>query len=199
MSLREGKLIGRCNRPSEDIGLLCPGAKRAFDVFAATICLTLLCPLILVVSVAIKLNSRGPIFIRETEYGYNNRPIHVLKFRSATTCVKANCINSHVTQVGQVLRRTGIDRLPQLINVLLGDMSIVGPAPSPSPQHLHDYGLMPMLAGIKPGMTRGVQITEHHHGFDAMKQSIDDDLHYVMNWSIFLDIKIILAVLSSER
>jgi lipopolysaccharide/colanic/teichoic acid biosynthesis glycosyltransferase len=192
MSLREGKLIGRCNRPSEDIGLLCPGAKRAFDVFAATICLTLLCPLILVVSVAIKLNSRGPIFIRKTKFGYNNRPIHVFRFRSATA-------RSHVTQVGRVLRRTGIDRIPQLINVLLGDMSIVGPAPSPSPRHLHDYGLMPMLAGIKPGMTRGVQITEHHHGFDAMKQSIDDDLHYVMNWSIFLDIKIILAVLSSER
>ena len=197
MSVREGRLIGRRSRPSEEVGALCPGVKRVFDVFAAAIGLTLLSPLILVVSVAIKLNSRGPIFIRKTEFGYSNGPIHVLRFRSATA--RADCINSHVTQVGRVLRRTGIDLIPQLINVLLGDMSIVGPPPLPSPQHVHDYGLMPMLAGIKPGMTRGVQITKHRHEFDAMKQPINDDLHYVMNWSIFLDIKIILAALLSER
>lgn len=173
-------------------------AKRVFDVVTATMCLTLLSPLALVAAVVIKLNSRGPVFIRETEYGYDNQAIHVLKFRSATTCAKANCTNSHVTQVGQTLRRTGIDRLPQLINVLLGDMSIVGPRTSTNPQHLYDYGLMPMLAGVKPGMTRGVQITEYRHGFDTVEQRVNDDLHYVMNWSLLLDIKIIFAALISD-
>ena len=197
MSLREGRSIGGRSQPLDEVAALCPGVKRAFDVFAATISLTLLSPLILVVSVAIKLNSYGPILIRKTEFGYNNGPIHVFRFRSATA--RADCTNSHVTQVGRVLRRTGIDLIPQLINVLLGDMSIVGPPALPSPQQVHDYGLLPMLASIKPGMTRGVQITEQRHEFDAIKQPINDDLHYVMNWSIFLDIKIILAALLSER
>jgi lipopolysaccharide/colanic/teichoic acid biosynthesis glycosyltransferase len=104
-----------------------------------------------------------------------------------------------VTQVGRVLRQTGIDRLPQLINVLLGGMSIVGPRPSTSPQHWCNFRLLPMLADVKPGMISGAQITEYRHGLDAMDQRIKDDLYYVKNRSLFFDIKKILATVISVR
>jgi lipopolysaccharide/colanic/teichoic acid biosynthesis glycosyltransferase len=100
--------------------------KRAFDIVAATMGLIILSPILLITSIAIKLDSQGPIFIRETLYGYSNRAIQVLKFRVMTTCVEGNRINPRVTQVGQIVSQAGIDELPQLFNVLRGEMSIVG-------------------------------------------------------------------------
>jgi lipopolysaccharide/colanic/teichoic acid biosynthesis glycosyltransferase len=198
MSLREARLIGKRSNLSDDLVFYSLRAKRAFDIVAAATGLLLLSPLVLVVSVAIKLNSRGPVFVRETVYGRKNA-IHVLKFRSVTACVKGNCVNENMTQVGRVLQRTGVDQLPQLINVLRGDMSIVGPTPSTRPGHPYSHDLFPMLDGVKPGMTRGVQQTKNRQRFDTMEQSIDDDLRYLKNWSLFDDIKIILAAVISER
>ena len=169
------------------------GAKRIFDIVAATIALLVLSPLILVVSVAIKLTSRGPVFIRERGYGYNNRAIQVLKFRCTTACTEANCINSRVTQVGQVLRRTGINGLPQLFNVLRGDMSIVGPHPYTGPRHLLDHRVVAILGDVKPGMTGRVQIADYRDGFEPIDQRINDDLRYARNWSLASDIAIILG------
>jgi lipopolysaccharide/colanic/teichoic acid biosynthesis glycosyltransferase len=166
--------------------------KRIFDITAAAIALLVLAPLILVVSVAIKVTSRGPVFIREPVYGYKNRTIQVLKYRSTTTCAEDDCINSRVTKVGQVLRRTGIDGLPQLFNVLRGDMSIVGPRPYTSPQHLFDSGIVSMLNNVKPGMTGWRQLTACRDGFVPLEQRINDDLHYVQHWSLIRDIEIIL-------
>jgi lipopolysaccharide/colanic/teichoic acid biosynthesis glycosyltransferase len=96
--------------------------------------LILFAPILLIASIAIKLDSRGPIFIRKTLYRYDNRAIKVLKFRVVTTCVEGDRINPRVTQVGQILSETGIDELPQLFNVLRGEMSIVGPRPYASRQ-----------------------------------------------------------------
>jgi len=169
-----------------------PCVKRIFDIAAATIALLVLAPLNLVVSVAIKVTSRGPVFIREPVYGYKNRAIQVLKFRSTTARTKDDCINSRVTRVGQVLRRTGIDGLPQLLNVLRGDMSIVGPRPYTSPQHLFDSGIVSMLDNVKPGMTDWRQLTACRDGFVSIEQRINDDLYYVKHWSLIRDIEIIL-------
>ena len=169
------------------------GAKRIFDIVAATIALLVLAPLILVVSFGIKLTSRGPIFIRERGYGYNNRAVQVLKFRCTTACAEANCINGQVTQVGQVLRRTGINELPQLFNVLRGDMSIVGPRLYTRPQHFLDHRVVAMLGNVKPGMTGRVQIAEYRDGFEPIDQRINDDLRYARNWSLARDIAIILG------
>ena len=83
--------------------------------------LIILSPILLITSIAIKLDSQGPIFIRETLYGYSNRAIQALKFRVMTTCVEGN---PRVTQIGQMVSQAGIDELPQLFNVLLGEMSI---------------------------------------------------------------------------
>ena len=98
-------------------------ARRIFDLLAATMCLILFASILLLTSVAIKLDSRGPILIRETRYGYKNRAIYISKFRVAMVCSEGEQINRRLTRVGQLLRQTGIDELPQLFNVLRGEMS----------------------------------------------------------------------------
>lgn len=100
-------------------------ARRIFDLLAATMCLILFAPILLLTSIAIKLDSRGPIFIREMRYGYKNQAIHISKFRVAMVCSHGEQINRRLTQVGQLLRQSGIDELPQLFNVLRGEMSFV--------------------------------------------------------------------------
>ena len=100
---------------------LSDGTKRVLDVVVASIGIILFSPILLVIAVAVKLGSRGPIFVRETKSAYDNRAIEVLRFR-----VVAARINPRVTQVGQILSQTGIDELPQLFDVLRGEMSILG-------------------------------------------------------------------------
>lgn len=203
MAFHDDGSVGRDSR-RRDLSAapaLAPGGrvKRAFDIVAAITGLVLLSPIILLAAVAIKLDSRGPIFSREIAYGYKNRAFRVLKFRSVTACAKANRTNSHVTRVGQVLRQTGIDELPQLLNVLGGAMSIVGPRPYARRQDLFEIRLTPVLHGVKPGLTGWAQINEYREGFTIAEQRINDDLYYVENWSLFLDIKIILLTLVSLK
>jgi len=169
--------------------------KRVFDIVVATGGLVLLAPIILVASIAIKLDSRGPIFSRKIVYGYKNRTFRAIKFRSVAACAEADRNSSHVTRVGRVLRQTGIDELPQLLNVLRGEMSIVGPRPHAHHQDLFENRLMPLLDGVKPGLTGWAQITESREGFWTLEQRIDDDLYYIRNWTLWLDIKIILMTL----
>jgi lipopolysaccharide/colanic/teichoic acid biosynthesis glycosyltransferase len=171
-------------------------AKRAFDIVAASIGLILLSPTLLIAAIAVKLDSRGPVFSLETLYQYKNRPIRVLKFRSVATSAEASRMNLRVTRVGRVMRECGIDGLPQLFNVLRGEMSIVGPRLYASHQDLSHYSLTPLLNDVKPGM---IGITESLEGFGTTEQQIKDDLYYVENWSIFLDIKIALMALVSEK
>jgi polysaccharide biosynthesis protein PslA len=173
--------------------------KRVCDIVAATGALVLLSPIILIVCIAIKLDSRGPIFSRETAYGYKNRAFRALRFRSVTAVAEADPSHSHVTRVGRVLHRTGIDELPQLFNVLGGAMSIVGPRPYARRQDLLENRLMPLLDGVKPGLTGWAQINESREGFWTMERRINEDLYYVKNWSLFLDIKIILKTLVSRK
>src|SRR6266436_2954930 len=110
-------------------------AKRVFDVLVAAAALVILAPLLTLVAIAIKLDSHGPVLFRQTRHGYNNETIKVFKFRSMTRLEDGDAFvpavrnDSRVTRVGAILRRTNIDELPQLINVLRGEMSIVGPRP----------------------------------------------------------------------
>jgi lipopolysaccharide/colanic/teichoic acid biosynthesis glycosyltransferase len=122
--------------------------KRLADIAAATIGLVLLSPLLLIAFIAIKLNSHGPVLVRERRCGYRNRPIQVLKFRSVESCGDRR--RPRPIGVGQFLSQTGIDELPRLVNVLRGEMSIIGPPPSVHPKA--------SLSGIKPGMIRWAQI-----------------------------------------
>lgn len=154
MALQDKKSIGQGNSPALGSGgvpaRLVQLAKRIFDLVAATMCLILFAPILLITSIAIKLDSRGPILIRETLYGYKNRAIQIRKFRVAMVCAEGEQTNPRLTRVGQLLRQTGIDELPQLSNVLRGEMSIIGPRPSTHPSTL--------LNGDKPGMTSWAQM-----------------------------------------
>jgi lipopolysaccharide/colanic/teichoic acid biosynthesis glycosyltransferase len=170
------------------------GAKRLFDIIVSAAGLILLSPLFLVVSIAIKLDSRGPVFSREILYGYKNRAIRVRRFRTTPICGEADRIRSRLTQVGRVLQRTAIDRLPHLFDVLGDQMSFVGPRLYVYRQDLFKDRFGRLLDDFKPGMTGLAQINETRE-FKAPEQLIKDDLYYIENWSLWLDIRIILMTL----
>jgi hypothetical protein len=129
---------------------LVPVAKRVVDIAAATLGLLLFSPILLIASVAIKLDSCGPVLIRETWYGYKNRQIQLLRFRLVTACAENDQTSPRLTGVGRVLAQSRIDELPRLINVLQGEMSIFGPPPHRYPKTLQHR--------IKPGMICWAQI-----------------------------------------
>ncbi len=185
--------------------------KRAFDLILATIGLIALSPLLVIVSIAIKLESRGPVLFRQTRHGFNNEEITVLKFRSMTTIdddapFKQTAQNDpRVTRIGRIIRRSNIDELPQLINVLLGDMSIVGPRPhATSHNALFNNMIAPFSRrhSVKPGITGWAQVNGFRGATDTlekMQRRIEYDLQYVDNWSLFFDINIIALTVFSKR
>jgi lipopolysaccharide/colanic/teichoic acid biosynthesis glycosyltransferase len=176
-------------------------AKRIFDIVMATTGLILLSPVLFFASVAIKLDSRGPILARETMYGYG-RGIQAFKLRSRQVCADPKRTTWHLTAVGRVLTQTGIDELPLLFNVLLGEMSIVGPRPRVSPQDLpaHCPGhSLPLLACLKPGIISRAHISGPPDEFRTQEQRIVDDLHYAANWSLISDARIVFTALFAEK
>ena len=185
--------------------------KRAFDVFAATIGLIVLSPLFLIVSIVIKLDSRGPVLFRQMRHGFNNESIEVFKFRSMNTSENGDQFaqaaedDPRVTVVGRLLRRTNIDELPQLINVLQGDMSIVGPRPHATAHNRLFQGKIAPFSRrhvVKPGITGWAQVNGLRGKTDTlekMQRRVELDLYYIDNWSFLLDMKIILLTLLSKR
>ena len=186
-------------------------AKRTFDITLATIGLIVLSPLFLVISIAIKLDSRGPVFFRNTRHGFNNEEIRVLKFRSMTTIENGDHFTQaikndpRVTRVGQIIRRTNIDELPQLINVLRGEMSLVGPRPHATAHNaLFNIAMTPLSRrhNVKPGITGWAQVNGYRGATDAvekMQRRIEYDLYYIDNWSFLFDLKIITMTLFSKK
>jgi Undecaprenyl-phosphate glucose phosphotransferase len=185
--------------------------KRAFDIIIATLALIALSPLLAAVSIAIKFSSPGPVLFRQKRYGFNQEPFRIYKFRSMTTMddgahvAQATRADPRVTRVGYHIRRTSIDELPQLLNVLLGEMSIVGPRPHAL---AHDQRYVERLAryarrhNVKPGITGWAQVHGHRGEIandHEMQDRLAHDLHYVDNWSPWLDIKIVLMTIFSRR
>ncbi|MCI4678586.1 exopolysaccharide biosynthesis polyprenyl glycosylphosphotransferase [Rhodoblastus acidophilus] len=185
--------------------------KRAFDIVGATFALVLLSPLVLIVASAIKIDSRGPVFFRQRRYGFNQEPFHIFKFRSMNLMEdhagvrQATRGDARVTRVGRFIRRTNIDELPQLINVLLGQMSLVGPRPHIM-AHDHLFGRAIALAArrhnVRPGITGWAQV----HGFrgeldsdEKLRGRIEHDLYYIDNWSPWLDVRILALTLFSSK
>jgi Undecaprenyl-phosphate glucose phosphotransferase len=185
--------------------------KRAFDILASSAGLILFSPIFLCAAIAIKLDSSGPLFFRQTRHGYNNQAIRVLKFRSMTTLEEGRDFRQvrrndpRVTRVGRFLRRTNIDELPQLINVLLGDMSIVGPRPHATAHNEMFYGrILPFARrhNVKPGITGWAQVNGRRGETDTlqkMQERVDYDLYYIDNWSFTFDMKIIIMTLFSKK
>ena len=183
--------------------------KRAFDLLAAGFGLTVLSPLLALVAMAIKLDSRGPVFYMQVRHGYNNEPIRVFKFRSMRAgrddvFRQATRGDPRVTRVGRFLRRTNIDELPQLINVLLGQMSIVGPRPHPIDlNRAFAKRISPFSRrhNVKPGITGWAQVRGHRGETDTlekMQRRFEHDVYYIDNWSFIFDLKIIVLTLFSK-
>jgi exopolysaccharide biosynthesis polyprenyl glycosylphosphotransferase len=188
--------------------------KRAFDLVCASAALLFLSPLFLAIAIAIKLTSPGPVFFTQYRYGRRNRRFRIVKFRtmhvrlSDASGVKQTVANDpRVTMVGRVLRRTSLDELPQLINVVAGDMSLVGPRPHvPGMQaaSLRYEDLVPYYFqrhSIRPGITGWAQVNGYRGSTaaaDAAVSRVDYDLEYIERWSLWLDIKIIWQTIRHE-
>ena len=177
-------------------------AKRAFDIVTATVALVLFSPIFLLASIAIKIDSHGDIFCRQMRCGYNNRAFQHLKFRDTmVTPVGKN--TSLVTRVARAVRRTGIEGLPQLINVLRGEMSIVGPSPCAAPPNkavAEEISLIQERHMVKPGIIGWAEINGcwgESDNREASRRRIDYDLYYIKNFSLLFDIKIMLMTLFS--
>lgn len=185
--------------------------KRALDIATAISGLILVSPLLIIVSLAIKIDSRGPVIFRQTRHGYNNEPIRVLKFRSMTVMEDGDNFTSvvrhdtRVTRLGRVLRRTNIDELPQLFNVLVGNMSIVGPRPHATSQNEAFAELISSFSrrhNVKPGITGWAQVNGYRGDTDTlekMQRRVEHDLYYIDNWSLLLDLKIMVMTLFSRK
>jgi putative colanic acid biosynthesis UDP-glucose lipid carrier transferase len=178
--------------------------KRAFDVAAASAAVLLLGPLMAAIAVAVKLSSPGPVLFRQRRYGFGGDEITIYKFRSMTVLedgaqvTQATRHDQRITPVGRVLRRLSLDELPQFVNVLQGRMSIVGPRPHAV---AHNEQYRQLISGymhrhkIKPGITGWAQINGLRGETDTlekMRARVEYDLEYVRNWSVWLDLRIVL-------
>jgi putative colanic acid biosysnthesis UDP-glucose lipid carrier transferase len=177
--------------------------KRVFDVFLAAIALFLTLPVLLALALAIKKSSPGPVLFKQRRYGLNGEEILVYKFRSMTVCENGSVVaqatrqDSRVTPLGAFLRRTSLDELPQIFNVLEGNMSFVGPRPH-AVAHNEEYrklinGYM-IRHKVRPGITGWAQINGlrgETSTLDKMHRRVQYDLDYLKNWSLWLDVKII--------
>jgi Undecaprenyl-phosphate glucose phosphotransferase len=185
--------------------------KRTFDLVCATAGLIVLSPLLMIVSIAIKLDSRGPVFFRQVRHGFNNEEIQVLKFRSMScmedgqTFKQAVENDPRVTRIGRIIRGTNIDELPQLINVLRGEMSIVGPRPHATAHNSLFADLIAPFSrrhSVKPGITGWAQVNGYRGAtdtFEKMQRRIEFDLQYIDNWSFLFDMKIVVMTIFSKR
>ena len=185
--------------------------KRAMDLTLASIGVAILLPLLAVIAIAIKLDSEGPVFFFQTRVGRGNRPFRIMKFRSMRACnadangnLSATRDDVRITRVGRFLRQTSLDELPQLFNVLMGEMSIVGPRPHALGSMAGDklfwevtqrYWLRHML---KPGITGLAQIRGFRgatHQQSDLENRLQSDLEYIQGWRLWRDITIIIGTL----
>lgn len=175
--------------------------KRSIDIATAAAGLLILSPLFAAIAVAIKVTSPGPVLYRQVRVGRDDRPFVMLKFRSMqqdaekeTGPVRASVDDRRCTPIGRRLRRSNLDELPQLINVLIGEMSLVGPRPE-RPEFLEEFkSQMPRYLRrhkVKAGMTGWAQANGSRGGASIEKQ-IELDLWYITNWSLTLDCEILL-------
>ncbi len=182
--------------------------KRGMDQFLAMLGLIVLMPFFAIIAAAIRLESRGPAFFLQARVGFNGRPFRIFKFRTMSTLddgpvvIQATKNDRRITHLGNLLRKLSIDEVPQLINVLRGEMSLVGPRPH-AIAHDNQYDQLIATYAIrhkmKPGITGWAQV----NGFRGetpeigmMKQRVDSDLWYIEYWSLWLDIRILLLTVA---
>jgi exopolysaccharide biosynthesis polyprenyl glycosylphosphotransferase len=183
-------------------------AKSIEDRILSSLILAMISPVMLAIALLIRLDSRGPALFRQKRYGFNNELIEVLKFRSMyidQTDANASKLvtkgDPRVTRVGRLIRKTSLDELPQLINVLKGELSLVGPRPHALQAKAADRLYHEVVDGyfarhrVKPGITGWAQINGWRGETDTsekIQRRVEHDLYYIDNWSVFLDLYILL-------
>jgi exopolysaccharide biosynthesis polyprenyl glycosylphosphotransferase len=182
-------------------------AKRAMDLMLSAIGLVALAPFLGAIALLVRQSSPGPAIYRQERVGRDGRRFTMLKFRTMTVSaedetgpVAARRDDPRVTAIGRFLRRTSLDELPQLVNVLKGEMSLVGPRPE-RPCFVTDLATeIPLYAGrqlVKSGMTGWAQIHDLRGGDSSMAERVRCDLYYIENWSLALDLRILLRTIVS--
>jgi Undecaprenyl-phosphate glucose phosphotransferase len=198
-------LVGR---PLSPVDIL---IKRSFDIAVAASALVLLSPLCLIMAILIKLDSPGPVLFLQRRYGFNQEPFRIVKFRTMTTLDDDRHVkhtsedDPRITSIGRWMRRYNIDELPQLLNVLLGQMSLVGPRPHAL---AHDQLFEQTIAlyarrhNVKPGITGWAQVNGFRGGISddsKIRMRIEHDLFYIDNWTLLLDLRILLLTVFSRK
>jgi len=181
--------------------------KRTEDIVVSAIILMLISPILLAIATAVKFTSAGPIIFKQDRYGLDGRKIKVWKFRSMTVTENSAVVtqatknDKRITKLGAFLRRTSLDELPQFVNVLKGDMSIVGPRPH-AVAHNEEYRkkveFYMLRHKTKPGITGWAQINGWRgetDTLDKMTKRVEFDLHYIKHWSLWFDVKIIFITI----
>ncbi|MBI5207211.1 MAG: exopolysaccharide biosynthesis polyprenyl glycosylphosphotransferase [Candidatus Firestonebacteria bacterium] len=177
-------------------------AKRAIDILGSIIGLIILSPLLIIVAILIKIDSPGPVFFTQKRIGQNGRPFYICKFRSMVKEAAGGPLykvlknDNRVTKIGAFIRKTSIDELPQLINVLFGDMSLVGPRPEATifVEEYSEWNKRRLY--LKPGLT-GLAQANGIRGNTTIDEKTKYDLEYMENQSLLLDIKIILKTIAT--
>jgi putative colanic acid biosynthesis UDP-glucose lipid carrier transferase len=196
--------LALCDTPFRGMPAL---RKRAVDLLLGTLLLVVSGPLLIATAIAVKLSSPGPALFKQRRYGLNGEEISVYKFRSMRVCEDHAAIkqatrnDDRVTRVGRFLRRTSLDELPQIFNVLEGKMSIVGPRPHAV---AHNEQYRRLISGymirhkVRPGITGWAQVNGlrgETDDLEKMRRRIEYDIYYLNNWSLWLDLKILLRTL----
>ena len=191
------KLFRLRTTPLDDV--LNAFCKRAFDLLVSAVALTLLSPLLLAVAAGIKLTSPGPVFFKQERVGFNKKTFRMYKFRSMRVNATQDSawstdVDDRRTRLGSILRKTSLDELPQLWNVLKGDMSLVGPRPE-IPYYVEQFRetvpLYMVKNQVRPGITGWAQI-HGLRGDTSIPERVKYDLWYIENWSFSLDIEIMI-------
>lgn len=191
----------------EPLGRTQRAIKRLLDVTIAAVSLSLLFPFLALVALLIKLHSSGPVFFRQTRNGYRGKPFKIWKFRSMHVQADGHVFqqarrdDARVTSIGRFLRKSSIDELPQILNVLCGEMSLVGPRPHPlalDEIYAHSIENYEVRQHVKPGLTGWAQVNGlrgETATLDLMYRRIEFDLWYAVNASILLDIEILVRTI----
>lgn len=191
-------------RPQGPLGdAACSTSKRAFDFILSTGALIALAPLLICLAILVKVTSRGPVLFKQVRTGLGGDPFVILKFRTMNvqehgkSVVQARRDDHRLTPIGAFLRRSSLDELPQFLNVLIGDMSIVGPRPHAIAHDMHYGGMIPTYCErfrVRPGITGFAQCNGARgptETLDKMRRRIRLDLAYVERWSWVMELKII--------
>ena len=203
--------IASLNLVRRPLSVLEISIKRAFDIVLASVALGLAGPLLLALAILIRCEGQGPVVFQQRRYGFNREPFLIYKFRSMHTGDDGRLIEQarphdpRITRIGRFMRRWNLDELPQLVNVLKGEMSLVGPRPHAL---AHDQHYDPVIAlyarrhNVRPGITGWAQVNGlrgETQTRDQMRLRVEHDLFYIDNWSLLFDLRILVLTLVSPK